>query len=275
MIVRGRRSATVGHYGSVRQRVRRLRHRNEEGMTLIEVIVTLALTAIVMAMATYIVINVLNETTGEAASIQGVQEAQLAERSFTQYLRSAVSLLSIQTNDITFTAYSGVTDTTVSSTTIPIPQLQTIEAQLCPTKSPYVDSLEVIYGLPPAPAAGWNGLHECISPNSPTTTTLAVPSGARSSRHSISPAGGGYGHLHLLPVLRRSIHPVRIDGCGFSRSGGGGGDRNQSHVSPASGKRDQDIPYRVRHDSADGDLSPELQLGNHHHDDDLRVLRER
>ncbi|MHB1510186.1 MAG: PulJ/GspJ family protein [Acidimicrobiales bacterium] len=159
--------------------MRRLRHRNEEGMTLIEVIVTLALTAIVMAMATYIVINVLNETTGEAASIQGVQEAQLAERSFTQYLRSAVSLLSIQTNDITFTAYSGVKDTTVSSTTIPIPQLQTIEAQLCPTKSPYVDSLEVIYGLPPAPAAGSSGLHECISPNSPTTTTVSVPSGAR------------------------------------------------------------------------------------------------
>jgi len=151
--------------------VRRSRQRDERGMTLIEVTVTVALTGIVMAMVTVIIVNVLNETRGEAAGLVGVQQAQVAERTFTQYLRSAVSLLAIQSNDITFTTYTG----TVSG----VPQLETMEAQLCPTKSAFVDSLEIIQDLPQSPTPGWNGLHECISPNSPGTTTLAVPANVR------------------------------------------------------------------------------------------------
>ena len=165
-------------------RPRRPRRPGDDGMTLIEVIVTLALTSIVMALATVIVINVLNETQGEAASIVGVQQAQLAERSFTQYLRSAVTLLSVQPNDITFTSYSG--------TSSGVPQLQTIEAQLCPTTAPYVDSLEVIYGLPQSPTTGWNGLHECIASNTPTPTTTPVPAGVRLvEAFDISPPAAG------------------------------------------------------------------------------------
>jgi len=30
-----------------------------------------------------------------------------------------------------------------------VPQIETMEIQLCATKSKYVDSLEVLYGLPP------------------------------------------------------------------------------------------------------------------------------
>jgi len=152
----------------MRRLMRRVRRRDERGLTLIEVTVTVALTGIVMAMATFIVVNVLQETTGEAASIQGVEQAQLAERSFTQYLRSAVSLLNIETNDITFTSYTGM----VSG----VPQLETIEAELCKTSSHNVDSLEVLYGLPQSPTTGWNGLHNC---NATTTTTTALPTGVR------------------------------------------------------------------------------------------------
>jgi prepilin-type N-terminal cleavage/methylation domain-containing protein len=160
---------------------RRLTSRDERGMTLIEVTVTVALTAIVMAMATYIMVNVLQETTGESASVKGVQQAQVAERSFTQYLRSAVSLLNIQTNDITFTSYSGMASG--------VPQVQTIEAELCKTTSPNVDSLEVIYGLPQSPNPGWNGVHSC---NLTTTTTSTLPTGSRLvESFDISPPSAG------------------------------------------------------------------------------------
>ncbi len=162
---------------SMRQRlIRRLRERDERGMTLIEVVVTVGLTAIVMAMATFIVINVLNETSGEQASISGVQQAQLAERSFTQYLRSSVTLLSVQNNDLVFTSYTGIASGGGSAPDLP--QLQTIEAQLCPTTSKYVDTLEVIYGLPQT-GTGSSGLHECIAPSSPTSTTTPIPAGVR------------------------------------------------------------------------------------------------
>ncbi|HXY44974.1 MAG TPA: type II secretion system protein [Acidimicrobiales bacterium] len=164
-------SSRRGDGTAIGRLLRRLRRRDEGGMTLIEVTVTVALTAIVMAMATFIVVNVLQETTGEQASIQGVEQAQLAERSFTQYLRSAVSLLNIKTNDITFTAYTGL----VSG----VPQLETIEAELCETSSKNVDNLDVIYGLPSesaTPNTGWNGVHNC---NLTTTTTTALPAGVR------------------------------------------------------------------------------------------------
>ncbi len=141
-------------------------------MTLIEVIMTLALTAIVMSMATFIVINVLNETTGEAASIKGIQQAQLAERSFTQYLRSAVAILNVQTNDITFSAYAGTCPSTGCSGTTSgnVPQLETVEAELCATSSPTVDTLSVLYGLPLS-GSGSTGVHNC---NTTTTTTTPL-----------------------------------------------------------------------------------------------------
>jgi prepilin-type N-terminal cleavage/methylation domain-containing protein len=152
---------------------RRLQRRNEAGMTLIEVTVTVALTAIVMAMATFIIINILNETTGEAASIKGVQQAQLAERSFTQYLRSAVSILNVKTNDITFSSYAGTCPAAgCNGSSGGVPQLETVEAELCSSSSPTVDTLDVLYGLPASPASGWNGLHNC---NTTTTTTTPLP----------------------------------------------------------------------------------------------------
>jgi len=171
MTARPRLPARRGEGPVLCRLMRRLRQRDEHGMTLIEVTVTVALTAIVMAMATFIVVNVLQETTGESASIQGVEQAQLAERSFTQYLRSAVSLLNVKTNDITFTSYTGITSG--------VPQLETIEAELCKTASTNVDSLEVLYGLPSetaSPNTGWNGIHNC---NLTTTTTSPLPSGVR------------------------------------------------------------------------------------------------
>jgi len=148
----------------MRRLMRRVRERDERGMTLIEVTVTVALTGIVMAMATFIVINVLQETTGESASIQGVEQAQLAERSFTQYLRSAVSLVNIQSNDITFTSYTGMSGG--------VPQLLTIEAELCKTSAKNVDSLDVLYDLP----SSSTGVHSC---NLTTTTTSSLPANVR------------------------------------------------------------------------------------------------
>jgi prepilin-type N-terminal cleavage/methylation domain-containing protein len=142
------------------RRFRRRSQADDRGFTLIELIVTMSITSVLVAMTSIIIVNVINQTTGEDATVSGVQQAQQAERSFTQYLRS-----------------TGV------------PQLETIEIQLCPTKSKYVDSLEVLYGLP-ATGTGSTGLHECISPNSPTTDPNAVPAGVRLvEAFDISPPG--------------------------------------------------------------------------------------
>jgi prepilin-type N-terminal cleavage/methylation domain-containing protein len=192
----------------MRQRLMgRLRERDERGMTLIEVVVTVGLTAIVMTMATFIVINVLNETSGEAASIAGVQQAQLAERSFTQYLRSSVSLLSVQPNDLVFTSYTGIASG--GSVAPDLPQLQTIEAQLCPTTSKYVDSLEVIYGLPQT-GTGSTGLHECIAPSSPTPTTTPIPTGVRLAEafDILPPAAAGNDIFSYYRFVGNAFKPV-------------------------------------------------------------------
>jgi len=182
--------------------VRRLRQADDRGMTLIELIVTVALTAIVITMTTFLIVGVLNATSGEDATISGVQQATLAERSFTQYMRSTVQLLTIKSNDLTFQAYAGMgcapgvsqaacNVIPLGSAASDVPQIETMEIQLCATKSKYVDSLEVLYGLPQT-GSGSLGLHECISPNSVTTTTSAVPSGVRLvEAFDIAPPGVG------------------------------------------------------------------------------------
>jgi prepilin-type N-terminal cleavage/methylation domain-containing protein len=171
---------------------RRMSQADDRGMTLVELIVTVALTSLVISMTTFIMVNVLNATTGEDATISGVQQATLAERTFTQYMRSTAQLLSVDPNDLTFQTYAGMGASATNAPTTElsgVPQIETLEIQLCTTKSPYVDSLEILYGLP-STGTGSTGLHECISSSSPTSTTTAVPGGVRLvEAFDISPPG--------------------------------------------------------------------------------------
>jgi len=121
-----------------------------------------------MAISTPVIIGILTNTQAESLTIQGLEQSELAGQVFTQYLRSAVSLVNIQTNDLTFTTYAG--------TTSGVPQLETIEAELCPTSSTAVDQLEVFFGLP-STGAGSSGVHTCSQSGS--TTTSSIPAGVR------------------------------------------------------------------------------------------------
>jgi hypothetical protein len=83
---------------------------------------------------------------------------------------------------------SGATPVYVSG----VPQLETLEVELCTTKVANVDSLEVLYGIPEYSSGTTvdTGLHECISPSSPTTTTTPVPATVRLvEAFDISPPG--------------------------------------------------------------------------------------
>ncbi|MHB8245178.1 MAG: PulJ/GspJ family protein [Acidimicrobiales bacterium] len=145
----------------------------EDGFTLTEMIVTLLIVSIFVSMATVIMVKVLDQTAGQRATLRGLQEAQIAERTFTQYLRSAdnIAWISPTGNDIVFTSNVGTT----TSNGVISPAVQTIEAQLCPTSNPKVDALEILFGLP----TGSTGIHECIGREdvaASTTTTSYPPS---------------------------------------------------------------------------------------------------
>ena len=150
--------------------MKRLRDRGDEGFTITELLVTLLIMSIFMAMTTLIVFNVLSESAGQRATLSGVQQAQLAERTFGQYLRSttAINYLSASGNDLVFATDVGVTD--VSG--VINPSTETVEAELCTTANPKVDSLEIIFGLP----AGSTGIQQCLDG---TTPPSSIPAGVR------------------------------------------------------------------------------------------------
>jgi prepilin-type N-terminal cleavage/methylation domain-containing protein len=167
------------------------RRRDDGGMTLIEMVVTLALTSIVMAMSTLLVIRITTETNAQRQTIQGVEQAQLAEKTFTQYLRSAFKIINVTNKDLVFSTLSGTADSS-STGGQPQPYLEVIEAEICPTKNSAADSLEVIYDLP----SGSTGLHECIAPTSPSTTNVAVPTNAYlAESFSVEPPNATIGAL--------------------------------------------------------------------------------
>ncbi len=225
---------------------RRMERRDDKGMTLIELTVTLALTSIVMAMVTYILVQILQETTGESASVKGVEQAQIAERTFTQYLRSAVSLVNIQTNDLTFTSYAG--------TASGVPQVETIEAELCESVSSNVDYLEVIYGL----SSSSTGVHIC---STTTTTTVALPANARLvESFDITPPTAGNDIFTYYQYTGTGFTPVRLDECRCRRSVGGGRHQGEHHVPAAPGQHHEDVPHRARDDAQHHHLPPEFVL---------------
>lgn len=151
-------------------RVARLRDRGDEGFTITELVVTMLILAIFMAMTTLIIVNVLGESAGQRATLSGVQQAQLAERTFGQYLRSttAINYISSDGNDLVFATNVGTTD----SNGVVNPSTETVEAELCTTANAKVDSLEVIFGLP----SGSTGIQQCLNGSTPPTS---LPAGVR------------------------------------------------------------------------------------------------
>lgn len=165
----------------------RARATGDEGMSLVETLVTLLVVSIFMALATGLTIHVLGQTAAQRDTLTGVQQGQQAERTFGQFLRSAqASSLSISSagNDLVLASNVGTNDTGSSSqencngptgtappSTVIVTCVEGMEAMLCPIPNiTGVDSLQIVFGLP-VTATTANGsttwsvspLHECIA----------------------------------------------------------------------------------------------------------------
>lgn len=149
---------------------------------------------IFMGMTTLIMFRVLGESAAQRGTLAGVQQAQLAERTFTQDLRSGIAnSISISSSGDDLVLAADVGTTTSSGVVSPDPE--GLEAELCPTSNSTIDSLEVIFGLPTTTTTSGNStttsvtaIHECIDgPESswtcPVSTSCTIdktlPTGTR------------------------------------------------------------------------------------------------
>ncbi|HEV8063882.1 MAG TPA: type II secretion system protein, partial [Acidimicrobiales bacterium] len=92
---------------------RRRSAHGEEGFTLLEMVVTMAILAVVVALTSGLIIGFSQQTADVNDSIQGVQEAREAAVSFIGYLRGATGLLAMTPS----TATSPVSPSTSTSAT--------------------------------------------------------------------------------------------------------------------------------------------------------------
>jgi prepilin-type N-terminal cleavage/methylation domain-containing protein len=155
----------------------RLAGRQDQGFTLVEMIVTMAVFSVFAAMVTLILVRLMGESSAQIQTLKGLQQAQLAERTFTQYLRSLTTFKYVSGDDIVFQTSVGTSTTGTGSNQIVTSATETIEAELCPTSNSKVDTIEVIFGLPQS-GSGSSGLNRCIGADSSSTTT-SLPAGVR------------------------------------------------------------------------------------------------
>lgn len=139
--------------------------RGEEGMSLVETLVTLLVVSVFMGLATGLTIHVLGQTAAQRNTLIGVQQGQQAERTFGQYLRSAQATsldTSTSGNDLVLATNVGTSGTgspsgencngptgTAPPSTVIVSCVEGMEAMLCPIPNVTgVDSLEIVFGLP-------------------------------------------------------------------------------------------------------------------------------
>jgi prepilin-type N-terminal cleavage/methylation domain-containing protein len=128
---------------------------DEDGFTLVEISITMIVFAIIAALTLTLVTSMLNNTTSLDDTLQGVTQASVANRSFTEYLRSITVVNAVNTNgnSLQFTADVGM-GTHASpcyGQSAPAVGVETIcgeevTATLVTTASPLVDELEITFG---------------------------------------------------------------------------------------------------------------------------------
>jgi prepilin-type N-terminal cleavage/methylation domain-containing protein len=74
------------------------RRRDDAGLTLIELIVTLLVVSIVMTLSALLIVNVNQQSSSMLDTIKGIQSETGAEQSFVQYLQGATELLAMYNN---------------------------------------------------------------------------------------------------------------------------------------------------------------------------------
>jgi prepilin-type N-terminal cleavage/methylation domain-containing protein len=145
-----RRPAVTGAPG--RQSARR---HSEDGFTVIELSFTMIIFSIISALTLTLVTTMLNNSASVNDTLLGISQASVANRSFTQYLRSAsvVNLVNTNGNSLEFTATVGTGSHTSACPGQSAPAAgvevicnEDVTATLLTTYLPTVDELEILFG---------------------------------------------------------------------------------------------------------------------------------
>ena len=139
---------------------------SDDGFTVIEMSITMIVFSIIAALTLLLVTSMLDNSTSVNDTLMGVSQASVANRSFTEYLRSISDVYQVNSNplgslgptgeSLEFIANVGTgtqaapcpsqTSTTVPSTGVEVICSEDVTATLAYTKSPFVDELEVFFG---------------------------------------------------------------------------------------------------------------------------------
>jgi prepilin-type N-terminal cleavage/methylation domain-containing protein len=170
---------------------------SDDGFTVIEMSITMIVFSIIAALTLLLVTSMLDNSTSVNDTLMGVSQASVANRSFTEYLRSISDVYQVNPNPLgalgptgqslefianvgTGTHAAGCPGQTVPSTGVEVICSEDVIATLANTKSPSVDELEVFYGSSWIPSndrliASFDIVPPCCSPLS--ANCLAPPLG--------------------------------------------------------------------------------------------------
>lgn len=104
----------------VRRAARLWRGGEESGLTLVELVVTLAVVAVVVALSAGLVVGIEQANTDVGLSVQAVRQSSLADQSLVQYLEGAESVTSASATSVTVTTAVGFDRATLTGGTIPL-----------------------------------------------------------------------------------------------------------------------------------------------------------
>jgi prepilin-type N-terminal cleavage/methylation domain-containing protein len=150
-VTRRRRTSPVAGVRGYRS----ARERNDDGFTVIELSFSMIIFSIISALTLMLVTTMLNNSTAVNDTLLGISQASVANRSFTQYLRSVsvVNVVNTNGNTLEFTATVGTGSHTTACPGQSAPAAgvevicnEDVTATLATTHSPLVDELEVIFG---------------------------------------------------------------------------------------------------------------------------------
>jgi len=114
------------------------------GFTLVELLVALTVMAVISALTFSLITGFLSNQSSVTATYQGIDQAELASRTFTQYLRSATSVEIADPTELVFTSFVGLQAGE--------PVSEVIDAVLSPATAT-LDTMDLYFGYNPNPTA--------------------------------------------------------------------------------------------------------------------------
>jgi hypothetical protein len=104
-------------------------------------LIALLVFSVIAVLASTLITSFISNLTSATATYQGIDQAELSSRTFTEYLRAATSISTAEPDELAFSAYVGM-----SSTGAPVPEQ--IEAQL-EAFSSTLDVLQIYFNYDP------------------------------------------------------------------------------------------------------------------------------